>query len=456
VVDFLLSSDDAVLGALSRPRGFPLEAEQSGAWQDELAILRAALLGAVGWIHLEFDIPRLGKRVDAVLVSGGVVIPVEFKVGATAYLRSDFEQAWDYGLDLKNFHRASHGAPIFPILCATRAERTDRAWRPPPADGVRRPFHANADSLPTAIRLALRAGRNAPPLDAATWGAAPYTPTPTIIEAARAMYGRHTVYDITRNDAGAKNLAETAGRVEEIIADARTHGRKAIVFVTGVPGAGKTLVGLNVATRHAVPEAATHAAFLSGNGPLVAVLREALARDELARRRREHRGARMGEARQLVQGFIQNVHHFRDAGLRDESVPPADHIVVFDEAQRAWNAAMLASFMKRKKGRPGFTLTEPQVLIESWIGTRIGRWWCASWEAGRRSTRARPASRPGSTACETLSPRGTSTCPPGSRTLNTRRDGRSSCWEPDAPVSTTPCTCPPRCAPFARSASPRS
>lgn len=365
VAAFLQTPDDAVLGALSHPRGFPVEVEQAGAWQAELALLREALRGVEGWIYLEFDIPRLGKRIDAVVVAEAIVVPVEFKVGATAHERADFEQAWDYGLDLKNFHSASHLAPIFPVLCATQALRVDRAWRPPHADGVRRPFLTNAVGLATAIRLALRAGAEAPPLDAERWGSAPYTPTPTIIEAARAMYGRHTVHDITRNDAGARNLAETAGRLEEIIAEARAGNRKAIVFVTGVPGAGKTLVGLNVATRHAVSESATHAAFLSGNGPLVAVLREALARDELARRRREERSYRMGQARQLVQGFIQNVHHFRDAGLRDVTSPPVDHIVVFDEAQRAWDEPMLASFMKRKKGRPGFTRSEPEVLIES-------------------------------------------------------------------------------------------
>jgi len=150
--------------------------------------------------------------------------------------------------------------------------------------------------------------------------------------------------------------------VERIIAGARERRRKAIVFVTGVPGAGKTLVGLNVATRHGSRDDAAHAVFLSGNGPLVAVLREALARYDLDRAKLTDPRARIGTSRTAVRAFIQNVHHFRDATLRDPAAP-ADHVVVFDEAQRAWDARQLASFMKRKKGLPGFTQTEPELLI---------------------------------------------------------------------------------------------
>jgi len=193
-------------------------------------------------------------------------------------------------------------------------------------------------------------------------GTGSYSPTPTIIEAARSLYARHTVHDITRSDAGAVNLAVTSAAVERIIAQARERRRKAIVFVTGVPGAGKTLVGLNVATRHGSRDDAAHAVFLSGNGPLVAVLREALARDDLDRAKLTDPRARIGTSRTAVRAFIQNVHHFRDATLRDPAAP-ADHVVVFDEAQRAWDARQLASFMKRKKGLPGFTQTEPELLI---------------------------------------------------------------------------------------------
>lgn len=361
VADFLRVDDDGVHGALANPHGFTLTSEQLAAWRLQIPILRSALAGTAGWIHLEFDIPRLGRRVDAVVVSESAVVPIEFKVGATEYERPDYEQAWDYGLDLKNFHAPSHRAGIYPILCATAARTHDRRWKPAHSDGVHPPFCCNGGSLAEAMRLAIK--REAPRiLDPTTWGEGDYSPTPTIIEAARALYARHSVRDITRSDAGAANLRVTAEVVESIVADARERKRKAIVFVTGVPGAGKTLVGLNVATRHGARDDATHAVLVSGNGPLVAVLREALARDDFARRKSTGSVARIGVSRSAVKAFIQNVHHFRDDTLRTTDAP-FERVVVFDEAQRAWNAQTLASFMRRKRNKPGFTQTEPELLI---------------------------------------------------------------------------------------------
>jgi len=185
-------------------------------------------------------------------------------------------------------------------------------------------------------------------------GESPYQPTPTIIEAARALYAHHSVEAITRHEAGVDDLKVTSQRIEELIEQARLKHQKVIIFVTGVPGAGKTLVGLNVATRKRDETKPTHAVFLSGNGPLVEVLREALTRDEIGRLRRQSDRTRKGVVKQKVKAFIQNVHHFRDAGLR-ETAPPCYHVVIFDEAQRAWNREMTASFMLRKKKRPGFT-----------------------------------------------------------------------------------------------------
>jgi hypothetical protein len=369
---FLAASDEEAYAPLAAPHGYTLAPEQLSAWRLQLPVLRTALAdlparavtSPAPWIHLEFDIPRLGRRVDAVLVTDTAVVPIEFKVGAKKFQQIDYEQAWDYGLDLKNFHAPSHAAPIFPILCATEASKSDRRWKPPHADGVRPPFRSNADSLGKTIALALAeaAGGSASAIDPAAWGTGSYSPTPTIIEAARSLYARHTVHDITRSDAGAVNLAVTSAAVERIIAETRERRRKAIIFVTGVPGAGKTLVGLNAATRHGSRDDAAHAVFLSGNGPLVSVLREALARDDLDRAKLTDPRARIGTSRTAVKAFIQNVHHFRDATLRDPAAP-ADHVVVFDEAQRAWDARQLASFMKRKKGLPGFTQTEPELLI---------------------------------------------------------------------------------------------
>jgi hypothetical protein len=358
VAEFLATAPDAVMGRLAMADTLgTLEAEQRRAWAEEIGILRTALVGLEGTLFLEFDVPRLGSRIDAALVCGPAVFPIEFKCGEHRFTTDACNQAWDYGLDLKNFHQASHAAPVFPILVATRATAGDSTWQPPHDDGVRPPRRSTVADLRRAIHEAL-ALVDEPALDGDAWGRAPYQPTPTIIEAARALYARHTVDAITRNDAGAKNLQVTSGRVEEIIEEARSRHEKAIVFVTGVPGAGKTLVGLNVATRRRTFGEA-RAVYLSGNRALLAVLQEALTRDEY---RRLNGTARKGAIRQKVKPFIQNVHHFRDDGIRSQE-PPGDHVVIFDEAQRAWDQEMTADFMKRKKGLRGFLQSEPEFLI---------------------------------------------------------------------------------------------
>ena len=199
-------------------------------------------------------------------------------------------------------------------------------------------------------------------IDEQRWSRAPYHPTPTIVEAARALYTQHSVEAIARHDAGAQNLRVTSRRIEELVDEAKTTGSKLICFVTGVPGAGKTLVGLNIATRRREINQPTHAVFLSGNGPLVAVLREALTRDEVARRKSQGDNVRKGKVAESVKAFIQNVHNFRDEALIHPD-PPIDHVVIFDEAQRAWNLRQTANFMRRKKNRPGFSDSEPEFLI---------------------------------------------------------------------------------------------
>jgi hypothetical protein len=357
VHDFLTAGAHDVLGSLATAHSHDLDVDQRQAWQEEIDILGNALRGLAGVIFLEFAVPRLGSRIDAVLVSGPTVFPIEFKCGEQHFRLTDYNQAWVYALDLKNFHAASHDAPILPILVATQSNSADEDWQTAYPDGVRPPYRCGASHLRSAIENGL-AQSYGPAIDADAWGAAPYQPTPTIIEAARALYARHSVEAISRSDAGAKNLHFTSGGVEEIIERSRTNGDKSIVFVTGVPGAGKTLVGLNVATRRRTLGEA-RAVYLSGNGPLVAVLQEALTRDELAR---IHNTERKGAVRQRVKPFIQNIHHFRDEGLRTTSAP-YDHVVIFDEAQRAWTRVKTADFMKRRKKIANFTQSEPEFLV---------------------------------------------------------------------------------------------
>lgn len=349
----------AVFGRLAQDPEFDLELNQKEAWITQIAFLQTALVGLTGRLFLEFNIPRMGSRVDAVLLIGPIVFVVEFKVGESKFDRAAIDQVWDYALDLKNFHQGTHSLVVVPILVVTEAQESLALEWVASNDGVYRPLLVNPAGFRNVVDTALTSVEG-PSVDQAQWAQAPYKPTPTIVEAARTLYARHGVEAIRAFDAGKKNLGETARRIEELIDEARSKNRKIICFLTGVPGAGKTLVGLNVATQHARTDNPTHAVLLSGNGPLVAVLRAALSRDEKARLKRLKRKPKKGT--DPVKQFIQNVHHFRDEAGKSDA-PPADHVVVFDEAQRAWNHAMTANFMKRKKKISNFPDSEPQFLI---------------------------------------------------------------------------------------------
>lgn len=362
ILDFLNQSSDEIIGALVTNSDFSVEPTQRDAWLEQITVLKNELLGFEGDLFLEFNIPRMGKRIDAVVIIGPIVFAVEFKVGSDTFDRAAVEQVWDYALDLKNFHEASHHISIVPVLVATDASTEANVELNADSDGVFHPTKVGYDELNAAIVVALKEVSGAS-VDSRIWSESSYRPTPTIVEAARALYAQHSVDAIARSDAGAKNLHTTTARIDEIIDQAMANNEKVICFVTGVPGAGKTLVGLNVATRHRRELGEpTHATFLSGNGPLVQVLSEALARDERARRKAKGEEARIGKIRGEVKAFIQIVHHFRDEALKDPN-PPNDRVVIFDEAQRAWDLQKTADFMKRKKNQPGFNQSEPDFLI---------------------------------------------------------------------------------------------
>jgi Schlafen group 3, DNA/RNA helicase domain len=366
VEEFLRLPVDAVLGRLlAHAETYATEVDQANAWLDEIPLLQRALAGIGGTLMLEFHIPRFGRRADAVLLSGPVVFVLEFKTTLEPG-RAGLDQVWDYTLDLKYFHAASHAAPIVPVLVAPGAGANFdlRAG----GNDVYEPFAVAPETL-TAVLAAALAAHPGPAIDAAAWAAAPYRPTPTILEAARALYARHTVDDIARFDAGADNLGRTTRRLEDLLEEAQRKRRKLLCLVTGVPGAGKTLAGLNLATRHARNDE-THAVFLSGNDPLVAVLSEALVRDELGRRRAAGEKVRKKDVTQPVESFLQNVRHFRDEGLRDPG-PPHEHIAIFDEAQRAWTAPNLDRFIGRRR-KPFLRLWQER-CFPAWPGIPTGR-----------------------------------------------------------------------------------
>jgi hypothetical protein len=361
ISEFLQTTPDTIVGRLAINGDFALIPTQKDAWSAQISLLKAHLVGLAGSLFFEFNIPRVGRRIDAVLLIGPVVFVIEFKVGGTVFERAAVEQVWDYALDLKNFHKASHSVSIVPILIAPETITASSLKLQADEDKVYRPILVHPGGFRAAVDMALLTIMGEA-FSQQQWANAPYLPTPTIVEAARALYAQHSVEAIARYDAGAQNLRVTSCRVEELVDEARAKKHKLICFVTGVPGAGKTLVGLNVATRRRDKNQPTHAVFLSGNAPLVAVLSEALTRDEVTRQKNLGNRVRKGKVAESVKAFIQNVHHFRDEALTDTG-PPPEHVVIFDEAQRAWNLRQTANFMHRRKNRLGFLHSEPEFLI---------------------------------------------------------------------------------------------
>ena len=363
ITDFLKSGKDAIIGQLVAGRG--ADQTQNRAWDAQIEIMQNALAhyGGRGKIYFEYDIPRLGRRIDVLAVIDNVIFVLEFKVGADRYESHAVDQVCDYALDLKNFHQTSHRPIVAPVLVATDAANgACCVMKTPQNDNLLCPMKTNAEGIAAVIDTVLEFEKG-DAIVAEKWERGGYSPTPTIIEAATALYGGHSVEDISRTDASAINLSQTSGAIEKIIRHSKTKGHKAICFLTGVPGAGKTLVGLNIAARHNDKDSKVYSVFLSGNGPLVDILREALARDKTRRERENgNAGFRLGQARSEVKALIQNVHHFRDDCLRDSN-PPHEHVALFDEAQRAWDKSQTTNFMRRRKGIPDFNKSEPEFLI---------------------------------------------------------------------------------------------
>lgn len=364
IENLLNATVEEVLGGLSRDSEFSVEPTQRDAWVEQIAVLQKSLIGYEkrGKAYFEFVVPRLGKRIDVVLLIDHVIFVVEFKVGEVDFTRSGIDQVWDYALDLKNFHASSHAAAIAPLLVATRARNKLGAIATTKHDdGVLCPVLVSPESIAHCIEQVLLFC-DGKVIDAFEWEQGRYKPTPTIVEAARALYSQHAVGDLASKSADKEDVDATTGAINALVMRAKNDSFKALCFVTGVPGAGKTLVGLNVATQHMDPNSDLHSVYLSGNGPLVAILREVLTRDKQKREHATGNKIRKGEARQAVEAFIQNVHHFRDDCLKDPG-PPHEHVAIFDEAQRAWNREQTVSFMRRKKNRPDFGQSEPEFLI---------------------------------------------------------------------------------------------
>ena len=314
-----------------------------------------------GRVIFEYTIPRMGKRVDAVVLHRNIVFLLEFKVGDTEYRASTYDQVYDYALDLRNFQRDSHDKLLVPIMISTKAPRYQNKLTV--RDRIIEPLRCNAENIGAAIEY-IDARFSEPAFDYEAWEDSEYLPTPTIVEAAQALYRGHNVHDITRSDAGAENLTATTDDINRIIEFSKANGRKSICFVTGVPGAGKTLVGLNIAIERSNAQKGEHAVFLSGNYPLVQVLQEALARDKVAREKQVGNHITKTDALRETSAFIQIIHKYRDSFVGNSNIPP-ERVAIFDEAQRAWTKKQIASFMQTKKGVYNFGYSEPEFLINT-------------------------------------------------------------------------------------------
>jgi DUF2075 family protein len=333
------------------------------AWEQQIKILKEVLQKYEGKIFFEFSIPRMGKRVDCLLIIKNIVFVIEFKVGEKEFTNQNIEQVWDYALDLKNFHKPSHSLLLAPVLVATQAKKCQiEIISSSHNDNLVYPLKTNAINLGKTIDNVLAFYQSEYRINAEEYVNGSYSPTPTIIEAAIKLYNKHNVDEITRNDADATNLNITTKYISETIEYAKKDRKKIICFVTGVPGAGKTLVGLKVATEHLDNETGSTSVFLSGNKPLVDILQEALARDKIIQEKLIGNKLTKKQARESVKAFIQIIHHYRDEYLRD-SKAPYDHVAIFDEAQRAWNKEQTVKFMQRKKGIANFQYSEPEFLI---------------------------------------------------------------------------------------------
>lgn len=358
ISDFINSSSESILGELTKGSSFDVDITQRNAWMVEIEILQTQLSNLDGSVYFEFVIPRMGKRADVILVVRSCIFVIEFKVGSSVFDQYAIDQAEDYALDLANFHSESHNKTLIPVLIATDA-RLSRSFLTD--EGLCTPKCVKPSDLSNLIEDCISRSEQME-IKSEEWEVGRYSPTPTIIEAARALFEGQRVEEITRSDSGATNLKVTAQTVAEIIKSSQEERVKSICFVTGVPGAGKTLVGLQVTSSHNEVLSGLQTVFLSGNKPLVDVLHEALARDKVEREKKAGLRYLKKTAAREVKTIVQIVHHYRDQCIRD-SGPPPEHVAIFDESQRAWDLAQTASFMKQKKGLPDFNKSEPEFLI---------------------------------------------------------------------------------------------
>lgn len=397
---FIKLDNNTILGLLCKNYHGEALTTTIDAWSKEINILKDIVVNfsLTNKIIFEYDIPRLGKRIDVVLLIDGIIFCLEFKNGKDKILESDIDQVLDYALDLKNFHKFSQDKIIVPILIATEYNKSSKNIQMSVYDDmVINPLITGENDILTLINQVLEKFPNETQIND-NWVISPYSPTPTIIEAAKSLYENHSVENITRHEADNVSTDKTISYLLNVIEYSKKNQKKSICFVTGVPGAGKTLVGLDVAIKQTYqgnsdPVEGESAVYLSGNGPLVAVLTEALATDNFNKCQNQTIKKKKSDSRREVSKSIQMIHRYRDNMLAKIKNPvengileidpkkavenesagygEVEHVAIFDEAQRSWTQSRLANYLKRggtygnKLKVPNFPMSEAAFLIWS-------------------------------------------------------------------------------------------
>ena len=352
---FIRDDSTSIIGQLVK-HSFEVNKDQSIAWENQISELQNRLekCGMEGDIIFEYDIVRLGKRIDVILLIRHMVFSLEFKNGKNIFTAQDAQQAEDYALDIKNFHKESEDLYVCPILIATKAE----PYKKTQSTGCYpdKQIHLQRENIETLIPKVseiLNLYGEDKEIDFEKWFNSPYYPTPTIVAAAIEAYSSHNLSQIAQSEAGQENINLCENKINDVIKHAQSEKRKCVCFVTGVPGAGKTLVGLDVVAKNMDEGKKNLSVYLSGNGPLVEVLREALKRSVKAKKQFNR------ETEAAINALIQGSYAFKkDNASHDHATP--ENILIFDEAQRVWNKEKMTS---KHKENPLMAVSEPHLLF---------------------------------------------------------------------------------------------
>lgn len=415
ISDFFNKSEDEIVYILTDNNNFSSTRRTTiDSWHEEVRTIRIALNSYKeenGFLAFEYTIPRVGGRIDCIIGLRGVLFVLEFKTGEEQNPDTDKEQLEQYVTDLKNFHFESYDIPIAPIWVVPNAALEPCNISKPKTN--KQIFHISTvcnNTISECIHEILSKDLGShESIDMNNWLYSPYCPTTNIVDAAKKLYANHKVEDINRSDAKGEDLTQTTNTLLKLIEQARDRHERYLCLVTGVPGAGKTLIGLSVATMYQTGDELkngkdSRSVYLSGNRPLVMVLQEALARDAYSREltrltdlygrkpkitELKEKGITKTEIRSKIKQFIQLVPAWRkeylkgilvdDSGkettlIKDASYQykgkgdfyiPYDHVSIYDEAQRAWDDHENASYIRKKeKNLKKFPeWSEPRFLI---------------------------------------------------------------------------------------------